>query len=62
MTNYAKSRIIAFIRSHGCPCRLMADGRIKVASQFSSPDHKGFSWEVTTIACSSADARDFLGY
>lgn len=47
-----------FIRSHGCPCRITAQG-FKVAGRYS--DGRRCRWQVTTLR-TNADIYAWLGY
>ncbi len=52
--------LLAFIREHGMPCRVQADGQLRVASQESG--RPGYSWVVEVIEPTLRSVRLWLGY
>ncbi len=55
-------RLAAFAREHGCPCRPLPNGMLRIAYQCAGAGAKGFSWMVETIPATASRVRDFLGY
>lgn len=56
------NRLASFIREHGHPCRVQADGTIRAAVAFGSLTYKGFRFEVETVQPNMSAVREFLGY